>query len=181
MGFGEKQVTRIDQVRRALAEVVPEVAPKRNLGLVVFGPGSKHECDNIELRLRPAPNSAQRIMAEIQHLQPYGQTPLTAAVALGAEALDFREQPGVIVLLTDGAETCGGDPCALADELKSHGSVVHVIGFLLRETSEMSGTQVVRCLTERTGGMFISTENADELVVALRKTLSCPFLSWRGG
>ncbi|HET9536280.1 MAG TPA: hypothetical protein VFP43_13200 [Mesorhizobium sp.] len=35
MGFGENTVTRIQQVRRALATVLPSVAPVRNLGLVV--------------------------------------------------------------------------------------------------------------------------------------------------
>jgi hypothetical protein len=35
-------------------------------------------------------------------LIPAGQMPLTAAVAEAAEVLDFREKPGLIVLLTDG-------------------------------------------------------------------------------
>ena len=42
------------------------------------------------------------IMEALGNVQPYGQTPLTAAVQRGAEALHFRERPAVIVLLTDG-------------------------------------------------------------------------------
>src|ERR671925_139818 len=53
---------RIKKVKEALAQVLPEVAPNRNLGLIDYGPGPANRCDNIELLLEPAPNSAQRIM-----------------------------------------------------------------------------------------------------------------------
>ena len=58
MGFGETAVRRIEQVRRALAEVLPTVAPARNLGLMVFGPGKRDACENVDLKLRHGPNSA---------------------------------------------------------------------------------------------------------------------------
>ena len=49
-------------------------------------------------------------MAAIDALRPSGRTPLTDAVAQAAEVLDFRHKPGLIVVLTDGEETCGGSP-----------------------------------------------------------------------
>jgi Ca-activated chloride channel family protein len=45
-------------------------------------------------------------MAAIDALRPSGRTPLTGAVAQAGEALDFRHRPGLIVVLTDGEETC---------------------------------------------------------------------------
>jgi Ca-activated chloride channel family protein len=33
---------------------------------------------------------------------------------------------------------------------------------------------VARCLADRTGGQYLSTENTDELVAALKQTLGCP-------
>jgi Ca-activated chloride channel family protein len=179
MGFGEKTVRRIEQVQRALASVLPEIAPMRNLGLIVFGPGGHQSCQNVDLRLSPGPNSAARIMSEVNGLQPYGQTPLTGAVGAAAEALDFSKRPAVIVLLTDGEETCHGEPCALGRELKRQGYdvTVHVIGYMLRFASEPSSGQFARCLSESTGGLFISTETTDELVAALKRTLGCPVMS----
>jgi Ca-activated chloride channel family protein len=181
MGFGETSVRRIEQVRRALATVLPEVAPMRKIGLVVFGPGRRRQCENIDLRLPPSANAAKRIMSEVDALQPYGQTPLTSAVGAAAEALDFRDKPAVIVLLTDGDETCQGDPCALANRLKAEGHdvTVHVIGYMLEQGTLPTGGQFARCLSEGTGGMFVSTNNTEELIAALQKTLSCPFLSHR--
>jgi Ca-activated chloride channel family protein len=179
MGFGETSVRRIEQVRNALAAVLPEVAPTRNIGLVVFGPGRRRQCENIDLRLPPSPNAAKRIMSEVNALQPYGQTPLTSAVGAAAEALDYRDKPAVIVLVTDGDETCEGDPCGLGRALKAEGYdvTVHVIGYMLEQGLMPTGTQFASCLSEGTGGIFVSTHNTDELIVALQKTLSCPFLS----
>lgn len=179
MGFGERTVRRIEQVQGALARVLPDIAPVRNLGLIVFGPGRRQACENVDLRLRPGPNSAARIMSEVDGLQPYGQTPLTDAVDAAAKALKFRKRPAVIVLLTDGEETCHGEPCALAHDLKvqGHDVTVHVIGYMLRFASEPNSGQFARCLSESTGGMFISTETTEELTDALRRTLGCPVMS----
>jgi Ca-activated chloride channel family protein len=179
MGFGETTVTRIEQVRRALAQVLPSVAPVRHLGLITFGPGSRKECENIDLKLPPGPNSAERIMAEINKIQPYGQTPIGNAVSAAAEALNFRKRPAVIVLLTDGEETCGGNLCALGRRLKTEGAAVtvHVIGFMLSLANAPTSGQFVSCLSENTDGLFLSTESIEELVDALRQTLECPVIS----
>lgn len=179
-GFGEKTTTRIDTARQALREVLPEVAPVRNLGLIVFGPGARasRECARIDVRLRPAPNPAERIMGELEAVQPYGQTPIAASVLRAAEVLDYRRRPAVIVLLTDGEETCRGNPCALADALKQEGAdvTVHVIGYMAAQASGLS-PYPTRCLPERTGGLFISAETKDQLVSALRATLGCAYSS----
>jgi len=58
-------------------------------------------------------------MGEVNGVVPGGQTPLTAAVRGAAEELRFRDKPAVVVLLTDGEETCGGDPCRLARQLRA--------------------------------------------------------------
>ena len=67
------------KVRQALARVLPSVAPMRDLGLMVYGPGPYNKCDNIELRLKPAAHSAEEIMAEVDSVAPAGQTPLTTS------------------------------------------------------------------------------------------------------
>ncbi|MET0688221.1 MAG: hypothetical protein ABWY38_03325 [Methyloceanibacter sp.] len=118
-------------------------------------------------------------MSEVDRRQPYGQTPLTSAVGAAAEVLHFRERPAVIVLLTDGEETCRGNPCAGAGAeapgRRRHGAC-HRLHAALRK--RLSGGQS-RCLSESAGGMFLSTETIEELSDALRKTLACPLISSR--
>ena len=50
-------------------------------------------------------------MKEVKPLVPTGKTPLTTAVEQAAQVLDYRNKPGVVVLVTDGEETCGRSPC----------------------------------------------------------------------
>src|SRR4029077_19453399 len=110
-----------------------------------------------------------------------GQTPLTAAVAEAAEGLDFRQKPGLIVLLTDGEETCGGRPCDLCKRLHAEADqlTVDVIGLRVKGYS-WTGEQSLldtECLAEQNGGLYIGVESQADLVKALEKTLGCPMLS----
>lgn len=177
--FNNPPTPRIKKVKEALQMVLPEVAAARNIGLIDYGPGPANRCDNIELLLQPAPHSAERIMAAINRLIPAGRTPLTAAVREAARVLQFPHKSGVVVLLTDGEETCGGDPCSMARALRAQGDnlAVHVIGYRMRDTSTAAGYLQSRCLADTTGGLYISVETTDQLVAALRKMLGCPEVS----
>ena len=100
-----------------------------------------------------------------------------------ADVLDYQHKPGLIVVLTDGEETCGGSPCDLGAQL--HGSAmhltVHIIGFRMKDFS-WTGEQSIldaKCLAEKNGGLYISAEAEQDLIDALEKTLGCPMLSQR--
>jgi len=171
-------ITRIDEVRKALAQVLPNAAKFRKIGLITYGPGPYAQC-NVSLDFRPMPNAAEPIMSVVNALNPAGKTPLVEAVKRAAQVLDYQ---GTIVLLTDGEETCGGAPCDLGKLLKASGTgrlTVHVIGYQLRGF-RWTGAQSfldVKCLAEETGGLYITAENRQDLVEAFEKTLGCPMMS----
>lgn len=170
---------RIDVVREAMAEVLPAIAANRKVGLMVYGPGPYNICTNIDLKLKPRPNAAQAILDIVANVVPAGRTPLTRAVELAAEELKYREKPAVVVLLTDGEETCGGDPCATATHLKSEGRSlqVHVIGYQMREAAGTLGTVQSRCIAQATGGRYASAESVEDIKRALNAMLGCPDIS----
>lgn len=189
-GWGEGSeaaptVSRIDMVRYALSKVLPAVTRFRRVGLVTYGPthnpGLFNQCDNIELSLPPTPNAAALIMTSVQRLVPVGGTPLTRAVEQGAEVLDFRRKPGVIVVLTDGEDTCGGSPCRVAKELHAAAAqlTVHVIGLGVKELSRTGegGMVKAQCLADYNGGLYLAPETTDDLIDALETTLGCPMVS----
>lgn len=171
-------ITRIDEVRKALAQVLPNAAKFRKIGLITYGPGPYAQC-NVSLDFRPMPNAAEPIMSVVNALNPAGKTPLVEAVKRAAQVLDYQ---GTIVLLTDGEETCGGAPCDLGKLLKASGTgrlTVHVIGYQLRGF-RWTGAQSfldVKCLAEETGGLYITAENRQDLIKAFEKTLGCPMMS----
>ena len=176
--FSDK--TRIDEVRKALGEVLPGVTKFRKVGLITYGPGPYGQC-NVDLAFPPIPNAADRIMSVVNALNPAGKTPLTEAVRQAAEVLDYKTEKGVVVLVTDGEETCGGAPCDLGKFLKanSRALTVHVIGYQLTGFSWTGAESIldVQCLAEETGGLYISAKNRDDLVKAFEKTLGCPMMS----
>jgi Ca-activated chloride channel homolog len=182
-GYGSESpttVSRIDKVRSALATVLPSVTRFRRVGLITYGPGPYNQC-NVHLNFEPTENAADRIMAAVNALTPAGKTPLTSAVGQAADALDYREKPGIIVVLTDGEETCGGSPCDIGKRLhvEAERLTIHVIGLRVKGFS-WTGEQSIldaKCLAEKNGGLYITAENEDDLLDALEKTLGCPMVT----
>jgi Ca-activated chloride channel homolog len=173
-------IPRIDEVRKALGQVLPTVTRNRRVGLITYGPGPYQQC-NVQLDLRPTPNAAKRIMHNVNELNPAGKTPLTEAVEQAAEVLDYREKPGVVVLLTDGEETCGGAPCTAGKKLHKDAFdlTVHVISFRFKNIY-WAGQQTVldtKCLAESNGGLYLSVDTEQDLIQAFEKALGCPMMS----
>ena len=188
IGFDVQKATRIVDARSAVRRAMPQIAPYRRVGLLIYGPGPLDACSNIDLRFAPSEDATDAIVSAVDTLQPKGLTPLTASVRRAAEALSHRTNPGVVVLVTDGNETCGGRPCQLGRQLATEGYdlTVHVIGFKVvldffswdnpEQKSYAENETVAKCLADQTGGMFVSTETVDELAAALRDTLGCALI-----
>jgi Ca-activated chloride channel family protein len=58
---------RINEVRSALAKVLPTITRHRKVGLITYGPGPYQQC-NVELALKPTPDAAGLIMQEVNTL-----------------------------------------------------------------------------------------------------------------
>jgi Ca-activated chloride channel family protein len=120
-------------------------------------------------------------MTAVDALTPAGKTPLTEAVSQAANVLDFRVQPGLIVVLTDGEETCGGSPCNLGEQLSAEAAklTIHVISLRVKGYTWMGEQSALeaKCLAERNGGLYLPVETQDELMDALERTLGCPMVT----
>ena len=98
-----------------------------------------------------------------------------------AVALEYRLKPGVIVVLTDGEETCGRSPCDLGKRL--HGDAaqltVHVISYRTQNYSWVGEGSILdtKCLAEQNGGLYITVETQEEIADAFERTLGCPMIS----
>lgn len=192
LSFDLQRETRIVAAREALRDAMPDITPFRRVGLLTYGPGPRDACANIDLRFGPRDNAAEAIIAEIDALAPKGLTPLASSVRQASEALDYRNKAGIVVLVTDGNETCGGRPCALGTALAAEARdlTVHVIGFKVvvdffswdnpEQQDVGAGNTVAKCLADRTGGSYVSTETVDELADALRVTLGCALIGDAG-
>lgn len=167
-------VNKITIAQDVVGDVVASVSGSRQLGLIAYGHNRKGDCTDIEtlVALGPADQTTTAIAQKVGAINPKGKTPLSDAVKQAAAQLRSSEEPATVILVTDGLETCGADPCALGRELEEAGVdfTAHVVGFGL---SREQGAQVA-CLAEETGGTYLPAGDADQLRAALSQTISEP-------
>jgi hypothetical protein len=167
--------TRMDAAKRVIREVVAAIPEQEgiNVGLRIYGfagdntdAGQAESCASSELVVPIDGVDKETILQKVDALQPTGWTPLGESLARAGE--DFAPGENVTnaaVLITDGLETCGGDPCSTAGELHAAeiNLITHVVGFgLVPEEQETLG-----CIAENGGGMLLGAANATELSSAL--------------
>ncbi|BDG70406.1 VWA domain-containing protein [Roseomonas fluvialis] len=160
--------TKLEIAREAVRGMFSRFPAGSRVGLMAYGHRRAGQCSDIQVLFEPGPVDAAAAGQALDRLTARGRTPLTESVRQAAAALRVRERGGTIILVTDGIETCDGDPCALAAELESANAsfTAHVVGFDLRTASERAR---VACIAERTGGVFVPAANADELAGALAR------------
>ncbi|TIW19251.1 MAG: VWA domain-containing protein, partial [Mesorhizobium sp.] len=163
---------KLEIARESLRTVLQSVPADDEIGFMAYGHRTKGSCDDIELVVPPQAGSASAISAAADSMKFLGKTPLTAAVKQAAEALRYTEDKATVVLITDGLETCGGDPCALGKALKETGVdfTADVVGFGLTADE---GKQIA-CLAENTGGKYIPASDEKALQDALVETVAAP-------
>lgn len=161
---------RISIARKTLDKVLAGVPDDLELGLMAYGHREKGDCNDIELLVPPAADSAEAIGKAAAGVSPKGKTPISEAVKLAAEGLNYTEDKATVILITDGLETCEADPCALASSLEGQGIdfTTHVVGFGL---TDEEGRQVA-CLAENTGGKYIAAGDENALTEALASTVA---------
>ncbi|PWJ18257.1 vWA domain-containing protein [Jannaschia seohaensis] len=183
--------TRIVEARAAVERVMPQVERFRRIGLMTYGPGGGSGCSGIDIKFPPKPMAAGATIAEIAALAPEGKTPISAAIQVAAELLDYRTEPAIIVVVTDGDETCGGRACDVAARLANDAEdlTIHVIGFRGEgrifswqdpTTPRFARDSTAKCFADRTDGVFAATRSEAELVRALQMTLGCLVLGRLG-
>lgn len=168
--------TRMDAAKRVLGGVIAAIPeqPGINVGLRVYGhegnnteAGKAESCKASELVVPLEGVDKEQLEKELEALQPTGWTPI--AESLKRADKDFTEHGddvvNAIVLITDGLETCGGDPAAAAERLHGLKRAIStsVIGFAL--TGEEQET--LASIAERGGGQLLGAGNATELSSAL--------------
>ncbi|MDX1516837.1 MAG: VWA domain-containing protein [Woeseiaceae bacterium] len=153
-----------------------------DLALRAYGsssPSESNDCTDSRLLVPFADRNRQPIRAAIAGLKPLGQTPI--AFALRQAAADFASQASdrAVVLVTDGIESCGGDPARAAHELRQQGIVVHVIGFGLGNAADEDAASL-RAIAAASGGRYVSAGSAEELQAALTRTVATPYSVFKG-
>lgn len=160
--------TRIEVARDVLTDFLTTRDATQPLGVLAYGHNRRGDCADIETLAPVGVQDGAALAGRLNALVPKGKTPLADALRRAASEVPLTAEEADIVLVTDGLETCGGDPCAVAAGLAAEGIKLraHVVGFGLTE-GEISQ---IACIAEATGGMVLATHSGAELADALKRT-----------
>ncbi len=173
--------TKIEAAKQALLELKEDLQAHQ-VGMMVFGhrtdPKTPGCCEDIQEVLPIAPFSESSFDTVVQSLSPRGSTPLAESLLRAKDSMLHRDEEAskIIVVVTDGNETCGGDPAAAAAKLRELGINVeiHVVGFAI----EQGEGKQLQAIADAGGGKYVFAKDAaalkrllPEIVsTALRKT-----------
>jgi hypothetical protein len=170
--------TRIDAAKAAVADVVGKVAPGTRLALRVYGhqsPTQRKDCKDTALVVgfNDAGQNRATIVDATRGIRAQGYTPINHSLTLAAGDLGQEESAErIVILVSDGKETCEGDPCVTARALAAADAklVVHTIGFGV----DAAARRQLQCIAGMARGTYSDAGTSRELATALGEAASKP-------
>lgn len=163
MGARMGDSTKMKVAKEVLDYTVPALPPEVKVGLAHYGNHRKGDCSDIEIVSVPGDLDRQAILSKVKEITPVGMTPISASVEMVAKTI--KDSDTIIVLVSDGEETCSKDPCGVIRALKGSGArfMLHVVGFGVTQAEEKQ----LRCLAEAGGGSYFAAGDAKALLASL--------------
>lgn len=145
---------KIDTARTTLRALLDDVPADARLGLITYGDRDEKSCTDVTYA-NPLGSSREAVKSTVGQLRPLGKTPIDMALDLGLRKLAETEPFDVaksLVLVSDGIETCDGDPCDTAGLAKVNGVDlrIHVVGFDV----DAAAREQLECIAEHGGGKY---------------------------
>ncbi len=168
LGESTRWKTALD-VLKQVTDALPE---DMKVGLRVYGhrysSKSAETCTDTQLVVPLQRLDRGRIMKTASRLRPRGETPLIRSVLQTVGDLKAAGG-GSVILITDGEESCKGDPVAAAAELKASGLDVtlNIVGFTI--TGQAVEAQL-GALAGSTGGGYYGAQDGSQLARAVMLT-----------
>ena len=153
-----------------------------DLALRAYGstsPSDSNNCGDSMLLVPFGDENREPIRRAIAGLRTLGQTPIAYALNQASRDFGAMEADRAVVLVTDGIESCGGDPAYAAQQLREQGIIVHVIGFGFGNAAD-EDTASLRAIANASGGRYVTAGSAEELKVALAQTVATSFSVFKG-
>ncbi|WP_224814070.1 VWA domain-containing protein [Hasllibacter sp. MH4015] len=157
--------TRMDVAREEALAALSQAPDGVEVGLIAFGhrgnndeAGRQESCAGVDVLYPPGVVDPPVLAAAVEQARATGWTPLASAIEMAGNQFQPTQIEGeqVVWIISDGEETCGGDPVAAARAL--HESelrvVINIIGYAL-PAAERAALEAV---AEAGGGIFIGTD-----------------------
>jgi hypothetical protein len=152
---------RIDLAKQTLSKLSSNTIPAGTpFALRVLGREVDSCQTDLEIPLAPLDTAA--VAAKIARLDSKNnaRTPLGASLDKVPQDLGGAKGDRLVIVLTDGDETCGGDPGAAIEKLTKAGMRVNIVGFAI-DDPKLAGT--LRHWADVAGGSYFEAKDSGSL------------------
>ena len=146
--------SRMEASRRSIADLLDALPEDVDVGLVEFS-----DCGSINRDRFYSSSERGELKGRVNALRPDKKTPLARAVER-AGTVTSSMVDGVIVVVTDGEDSCKGDPCAAARRVASSKPNVKI------NVIDISGDDdnpTAACMAKATGGRVFQPRSVSEM------------------
>lgn len=140
--------SRLQAAQRAVNNVVRSLPSDVDVGLVVLA-----DCPRASEYGFFSGAQRNRLYGSVNGLRPMQKTPLADGILRAGRMVDGVKAPAVIVVVSDGEDTCGGDPCAAARSLKAQKPQLKI------NVVDIIGDGKSNCIANATGGRVLSPQS----------------------
>src|SRR5918997_3211708 len=165
--------TKFAAAQRALKRVADAVPAGTQVGLRVYGstisePKEQNSkaCTDTKLVLPIGPLDRRRMYQAVDSFTAKGETPIAYSLEKSMGDLGSSGKR-VLILISDGEETCAGDPCPVARKLAKAGIDLQFNAIGLAVTSK--ARRQLQCIAKAGDGNYYDANNTTDLEDAVRK------------
>ena len=148
----DKEPRRITVAKNAVTNIVKRLPNDVNAGLVTLG-----ECPRAVNQGFFSGAQRSNLLGRIDSLSPKKGTPLADAIWLAGEMVDGVNRESMILVVTDGDESCEGDPCAIAQQLAAEKPLLTI------NVIDIGNSGSGNCLASAARGKVFTPKTAAEL------------------
>jgi hypothetical protein len=159
--------TKLEAAKKALSDFVTILPADLSVGLEVYGHRETEECEDIEIVVPVGKLDVAEMQRKINSLQAFGQTPVAAALEKAAAAMRSLAGEKTIVLISDGVDTCNGDPVRTAERIREEMGIdvnIQVAGLGVDESAK----EQLKETASAGGGNYYAADNAQQLKRSLK-------------
>ena len=165
--------TRIAVAQRAIKGVAGFVPGQAQLSLRMYGAQSaahQKNCQDTNLAVPFGTASANGgpITVAVDATKAQGYTPIAYSLDKAANDFPAEAKERVIVLVSDGKETCQGDPVVAAKALAGKNITIHTVGFIV----DTAARGQLQAIARATGGTYFDAPVGPELPETLKQALN---------
>ncbi|OTA20375.1 virulence effector protein [Xenorhabdus beddingii] len=156
----EREPRRITVAKQSAKKIIDKLPSDMSISLVAAS-----DCQRVLTSSSFTFGQRRALKRTIDRIEPEGKTPLALALEKAGALVDGVDRDAMILLISDGDETCGGDPCAVANALKRKKPRLQV------NVVDIMNTGAGNCIAEQTGGKVFAANNASQFTQVINQAI----------